>query len=149
MGGPVAAGRLITVEPTRLADTRRPDSFVGEQVKVRGSGDLVLPLPAGVPSDATGVAISVVAVDSDPGHVTVHPAGTPRPNASVLTTDPLDRTRATTVLAPVDEDGIVLNRFSVGDLVVDLWGGSPGQARRSPTLACSSPRPRPACGTHG
>ncbi|MCB0966250.1 MAG: hypothetical protein KDB37_05395 [Ilumatobacter sp.] len=122
VGGPVAAGRLITVEPTRLADTRRPDSFVGEQVKVRGSGDLVLPLPAGVPSDATGVAISVVSVDSDPGHVTVHPAGTPRPNASVLTTDPLDRTRATTVLAPVDEDGIVLNRFSVGDLVVDLWG---------------------------
>jgi len=120
--GPVAAGRLQPVEPTRIADTRDPESFDGERVTSRGSGELLLPRPANVPADATGVAISIVSVNSAPGHVTVHPAGTQRPTASIVNTDAYVRTRGTTVLAPISDDGIVIYRASEGDLVVDLWG---------------------------
>lgn len=131
--GAVSAGRLESVAPTRIADTRDPTSFEGSRVTTRGSGDLLLPLPDGVPADATGVAISVVSVNSAPGHITVHPAGTPRPNASVVNTDAYVRTRGTTVLAPVSDDGIVLHRVSEGDLVVDLWGWFTGPSAPAST----------------
>ena len=139
--GPVAAGRLEAVTPTRLADTRDPASFEGERVTTRGSGDLLLPLPAGVPADATGVAISVVSVNSEPGHVTVHPAGTPRPNASVVNTDPYVKTRGTTVLAPISDGGIVIHRASEGDLVVDLWGWFTGPSAATSTDGLFVPEP--------
>jgi hypothetical protein len=141
--GPVSAGRLRPVTPTRIADTRDPSSFRGSLVTSRGSGDLLLPLPDGVPADATGVAISVVSVNSAPGHVTVHPAGTARPDASVVNTDAYVRTRGTTVLAPVSDDGIVLYRVSEGDLVVDLWGwftGPSAPASRDGLFVPESPR---------
>jgi hypothetical protein len=116
--GPVSAGRLVATTPTRLADTRRPTSGLIES----GSLDLRLPLPSSIPADATGVAVSLISVDAEPGHLTVYPSGGARPNSSVLNTDGLNRTRATTVLAPVSRDGIMIHRVTPGHVVVDLWG---------------------------
>ena len=83
----VAAGRFVSVPPSRLVDTRLSAD--------RRSGDLVVPLPAGVPLDATALAVSVTLTDTDqPSYVTVHPAGASRPNASVVNADPLERARA-------------------------------------------------------
>lgn len=129
VNGPVAAGRFVPTTPTRLADTRRPDSGLVKS----GPLDLHLPLPASIPGDARGVAVSVISVDANPGYLTVYPRGTNRPNASVVNTDPLNRTRATTVLAPVGDEGITIHRSGPGDVVVDLWGWFTGPSAATST----------------
>ena len=47
---------------------------------------------------------------SGPTFVTVHPTGTPRPNSSVVNTEPLERARAVTIFAPVTPSGLVVHR---------------------------------------
>lgn len=129
---PVAAGRLIPTAPTRLADTRRADSGLIQS----GPHDLHLPRPASIPSDALGVAVSIISVGAEPGHLTVYPRGTGRPRASVVNTDQLNRTRATTVLLPLSKQGLTIHRSGPGDVVVDLWGWftGPGAARSTDGL---------------
>lgn len=109
------AGRFVPVEPKRLIDTR----VTGQ----RGSTELRIPLPDGVPTDAVALAVTVTVVDaSRPGYLTVHPGGAPRPLASVVNADGLNRTRANAVFAAVSPDGFVVFRFMATDVVVDLWG---------------------------
>ena len=111
----VAAGRFVSVPPSRLVDTRRSAD--------RRAGDLVLPIPAGVPPDATALAVSVTLTDTDqPSYVTAYPAGAARPNASVVNTDPLERARAVTVLAPVSPAGLALFRSAPSNVIVDVVG---------------------------
>ena len=111
----VAAGRFVSVPPSRLVDTRRSAD--------RRAGDLVVPIPAGVPPDATALAVSVTLTDTDqPSYVTAYPAGAARPNASVVNTDPLERARAVTVLAPVSPAGLALFRSAPSNVIVDVVG---------------------------
>ncbi len=111
----VAAGRFVSVAPSRLVDTRRSAD--------RRAGDLVVPIPAGVPADATALAVSVTLTDTDqPSYVTAYPAGAARPNASVVNTDPLERARAVTVLAPVSPAGLALFRSAPSNVIVDVVG---------------------------
>jgi hypothetical protein len=124
--GNVAAGRFVTVSPSRLVDTR----LSGD----RRSGDLVVPLPAGVPPDATALAVSVTLTDTEqPSYVTAYPAGTVRPNASVVNTDPLERARAVTVLAPVSPTGLALWRSAPSNVIVDVVGWFTGPSSAAGT----------------
>lgn len=112
---PVASGRFVPVTAARLVDTREDGR--------RGIGSLDVPLPAGVPSDATAVVVNVTIVDAaKQGYITVHPGGTTAPVASVQNADLLDRTRAVTLIAPVTAQGFRVYRSMVADLVVDVSG---------------------------
>lgn len=109
------SGRFVPVEPRRLLDTRSTGQ--------RGSSELRIPLPDGVPADAVALAVTVTVVDaSRPGYLTVHPVGAARPVASVVNADALNRIRANAVFAAVSSDGFVVFRFMPTDVVVDLWG---------------------------
>ena len=113
--GPASAGRLVPVTPSRLLDTR----ITGQ----RGASELLVPLPPGVPSDATAVAVSITAVDAaSGGFLTAYPAGTQRPFVSVVNADTNNRTRASLALVPVTSDGFMLYRRMTTDVVVDFWG---------------------------
>jgi hypothetical protein len=117
----VSAGRFRATAPSRLLDTRATRS--------RGTDDLVIPLPPGVPSYVSALAISVTIVDaSQPAYLTVHPVGTPRPTASIVNTDDLHPTRAVTVLTPVSSGGLIVHRSATTDVLVDIsgWFTGPG-----------------------
>ncbi|HEU0042107.1 MAG TPA: hypothetical protein VFQ15_07145, partial [Jiangellaceae bacterium] len=119
----VAAGRFTPLAPSRLADTRLTAD--------RRSGDLVVPIPAGVPPDATALAVSVTLTDTDqPTYVTVYPAGGDRPTASVVNTDPLERARAVTLLAPISRAGLALWRSAPSNVIVDVVGWFTGPSAR-------------------
>ncbi len=111
----VSAGRFVAADPTRVVDTRTSDR--------RDASEIRVPLPAGVPSDATALAVSVTAVDAaSNGYLSVYPAGGQRSETSVVNTDEHNRTRANAVFVAVDADGFVVFRSMETDVLVDLWG---------------------------
>lgn len=115
VSGAVASGRFVPVTPIRLLDTRETGR--------RGDGAIDVPLPVGVPSDATAVVVNLTIVDAARrGFITVHPGGTTAPTASVQNADLLNRTRAVTVIAPVTWRGFRVHRSMVSDLVIDVSG---------------------------
>jgi hypothetical protein len=64
----VSAGRFVGVDPRRVVDTR----LSGE----RGDTEIRVPIPAGVPGDASALAVSVTAVGAaTSGFLSVYPAG--------------------------------------------------------------------------
>jgi hypothetical protein len=109
------SGRFIASSPYRVLDTRTTGQ--------RGMGTLNVPLPDTVPDDAIAVAASITIVDAErPSYATVYEAGTSRPTASNVNVDWLDRTRSSTTLAPVNENGFDVYRHATSDLVIDIWG---------------------------
>ena len=100
------------------ADSSTPDGLVAS-----GVDPIVVPLPAGVAPDAIAAAVTVTAVDAEePGFLTVHGAGTPLPNSSLVNTDELNPTRANAAFVPVTADGISISRSMSTDVLVDIWG---------------------------
>ena len=109
------AGRFVAMQPRRLVDTRRSGRS--------GADSIVVPLPAGVAPDAIAAAVTVTAVDAaKPGFLTVHGAGTPLPDSSLVNTDELNPTRANVAFVPVTADGISISRSMPTDVLVDIWG---------------------------
>src|SRR6478736_2788703 len=99
-----AASTYVAVVPARLLDTRAagaaPDDGSTTRVPVAGR--------AGVPGDATAVALNVTATDTTaPGFVTVWPAGLPRPEASNLNVEGAGQTVPNLVIVPLGEGGAV------------------------------------------
>jgi hypothetical protein len=120
-GVEVSAGRFIVTDPIRVIDTR--------QNGLRGSSQIALPLPAGVAPDATALAVTVTAVNAAaPGFLTAFPAGTRRPDASVVNTDRFNTTRASAVLLSVTSEGFVVDRSMTTDVIVDVWGWFTGDS---------------------
>lgn len=110
-----AAGRFQPMDPTRVADTRTDGR--------RGSGDLSVALPGGIPSDATAISATITMVNaSRPGHLGIRPTGTARSRTSIVNTDPTNTTRAVTVVVPVAPGGFVVHRSVETDVVVDVAG---------------------------
>jgi hypothetical protein len=110
-----AAGRFVPTRPQRLLDTRRTGQW--------GSSEVRVPLPNGVPADATALAVTVTAVGAAaPGHLTVYPAGRPRPLAAAVNVDALNRVRANAGFVPVSSEGFMIFRAMPTDVVIDLWG---------------------------
>jgi YVTN family beta-propeller protein len=122
------AARYVAVAPTRLLDTRganAPADASTTRVAVAGQ--------AGVPADATAVALNVTATETTaPGFVTVWPAGLPRPEASNLNVENAGQTIPNLVIVPLGEGGAVdVFTQTATHLVVDVigaWQPIPGIA---------------------
>ena len=77
-----SAGRLVVVEPHRLVDTRST---------TRPSPGSTLRIRPDVPADALAVAVNVTTTATrGAGYFSVFPAGTPRPETSILNIDAPD-----------------------------------------------------------
>jgi hypothetical protein len=134
------SGRFAPMTPTRAFDSRSP-SFgrplaAGETVRV--------PLPDGVPPDATALAVNVTTTDPNaPGYVTLHPWGTDLPEASSLNTDGADQTRAAAAIAPVEPDGLAVYAHAGGHVIVDVTGWFTGPSAGESSTGLFVPTPAP------
>lgn len=125
--GPEHGGRLVPLAPGRLLDTRA-------SAPASSGSTLTIPLPNGVPADASAVALNVTVTQSaGGGYVTAWPAGGEQPTASVLNTDGPDQTRAAGVIVPVSPDGITLYTSVATQLIVDVTGYLTGDAAAAAT----------------
>lgn len=110
------AGRFTSVPPARVLDTRggaRP-----------GAGaTLTVPLPAGVPADATAIAANITLTQSaDWGYAVAWPAGLPMPGSSIVNVDAAGQTRAAFAVVPVSASGMALYTYGGAHLLVDVVG---------------------------
>lgn len=111
------AGRFVPTSPTRLLDTREGDG------RLPAGGAVTVPLPAGVPADATAVAVTIATSDSvAAGFFTAYPTGTSRPLSSALNTDGRGQIRATGALVPVSAGGFTVFSQAGEHLIVDMTG---------------------------
>lgn len=112
-----SSGRFVPAAPARLLDTRasgRPAA--GSETRV--------PLPAGVPADATALAVNITttATSTTSGFFTAHPAGTALPNASSLNFDAMNQTRAAAQIVPVNNNGLDIYTNTGEHIIVDYNG---------------------------
>jgi hypothetical protein len=111
-----AAGRLVPITPTRVLDTR------GGAMVPAGS-EVIASLPAGVPADATAMAVTITTTGPNaPGFLTAFPDGTARPYASVLNTDAAGQTRAAGQIVPVSSGGLRVFASAATHVIVDVTG---------------------------
>jgi hypothetical protein len=112
-----AEGRFVATSPVRLFDSR------DTATPVPVGATVVVPLPSGVPADALALAVNITTTGPNaPGFVTLHRAGSSRPDASVLNTDDWNQTRSAASVAPVDGDGLAVYVHAGGHVVVDMTG---------------------------
>ena len=132
--GPGVASTIVAVPPARVLDTR--DAVNGEAGRrIAAYEQVSLPIAgrAGVPADAGGVLVNVVATESlGPGYVTVWPCGESPPLASNLNYRG-GQTIANQSFARVGAGGtICLLSSQQTHLVVDVAGYTPAS---SPVVA--------------
>jgi hypothetical protein len=115
--GSAASGRFVATDPTRVSDTR------WSGVALEAGEELVVPLPPGVPPDATALAVNLTAATPNrAGYLTAYPSGAARPWSSVLNTDRDDQVRAATAIVPVDAGGLRIFSSSGGHVALDVVG---------------------------
>ena len=119
-----ASGRFVALTPRRVVDTRVQAAGTGAASgSVAPGGRVMVPLPAGVPSDAQGVSVNLTVTESaGPGFATVYPAGALRPFSSSLNLDRRGQTRAGGVIVPVRSGGLEIYLSGGGHVVVDVNG---------------------------
>jgi glucose/arabinose dehydrogenase len=129
--GVVRGGRLVPLEPARLADTRDPAGGDNLYTDLGGSPIGVVRVPVagrhGVPTSGVGsVALTVTAVAGSQdlgGYVTVAPSGASRPPTSNVNTNRAGDIRPNLVIVPLGADGAVdVHLFRTDDVVLDVIG---------------------------
>ncbi|MGI9646746.1 MAG: hypothetical protein ACR2O6_15680, partial [Ilumatobacteraceae bacterium] len=131
-GGGGASDYVSHPTSRRLVDTRPggvtiDGQFAGIGMRAAGSTlEVQVAGRAGVPLDASAAVLTVAAVDPlADAYLTVHPTGTPRPNASNVNYTQGDN-RANTVLTKLGTDGKVsIYTFAATQLIVDVTGYFP------------------------
>ncbi len=110
------AGQFRALGPVRALDTRS-----GQRV---GAGQVVrIGLPAGVPADATAIAVNVTATDSTGfGYLTAYAAGATVPSTSTVNTDGPGQNRAATAIVPISAAGMDVYASSPTHVLVDVVG---------------------------
>jgi hypothetical protein len=128
----VAGGRLRSLPPSRLADTRLPADTTsnpwtpaGDHVDVQVTGKLGVPT-----TDVGSVALVVTAVGAaSSGFVTAYASGAARPATSNVNTSGAGDVRSNVVIARVGANGRVsLFGSGVSGIVVDVAGWLTGTA---------------------
>lgn len=115
-------GRLITLPPTRVLDTRNGTALLPGQ-------DRVVPVGHGVPSDASAVVVNVTATGARAaGFLTVWAAGSARPSTSNLNVSRTGETLANQVISPMADGAIQIYSQSGGDVLVDVVGYFTGRS---------------------
>ena len=111
------SGRFVATSAVRLLDTR-----VGGARPPAGS-TLRIPLPPGVPPDATALAITVATADTiAAGFFTAQPAGGQRPATSSLNVDGPRQIRAAGQIVAATPDGIEVFTQQGDHVIVDYTG---------------------------
>jgi hypothetical protein len=111
------AGRFVPIAPQRLIDTRDTGQ------RLAPGAEVTLPLPRGVPRDATALALSIATAETiGAGYFTAYAAGTTRPTSSLLNTDGPDQIRATGQIVPVSADGFTVFSQTGEHLIIDVSG---------------------------
>ncbi len=121
---PASASRFVAVDPVRVLDTRIAVPAGARFVAAGSSMTLQIASVAGVPADASAVALNLTATESaTAGHLTVWPAGTSMPEVSSLNLTGGGQTRANLVITPLSASGAI-QLFSSGGahLVADVAG---------------------------
>lgn len=120
--GPSGSSRYVAVQPERVTDTRNGLARTGA-IEAGETWQLEIVGTAGVPADATAVALNVAATQAEGrGFVTVFPCGQPRPTASSLNFVQ-DRTVPNLVVSGVGSGGRICVYSNVRThLVLDLNG---------------------------
>ena len=122
---PLADALVHPLSPARVLDTRSGLGAPVGRLGPKASLDLDVTGPGGVPDDGVAaVVLNLTAVQpNSPTHLTVHPADTPRPNASSLNADAFE-TAANLVVARVGSAGTVrvFNNAGSTHVVADVVG---------------------------
>jgi hypothetical protein len=123
---PTPSARAGRFEPEatarRLLDTR-------SGARPAAGSTLAIALPAGVPSDATALAVNITAVqNASDGFVSAYPAGTERPGTSVLNADRAGQFRAAATIVPVTSTGFEVYVSTDTHVIVDVTGSFTGQS---------------------
>ncbi|MCU1392917.1 MAG: hypothetical protein JWM34_1345 [Ilumatobacteraceae bacterium] len=127
------SGRFVPQPPTRLFDSRSSG-------KVPPGGTVDVPIPAGVPTDASAMSVNITVTDATgPGFVTAFPVGSPLPDASTLDLDGSGQTRAAAGILPVSPGGLALYSSGGGHVIVDLLGYFTGPSAASGTDGLFTP----------
>ena len=112
-------GTFVPVDPLRLLDTREPRTQENQvtTAPVRSGETVVVPTVASMT-----MAMNITSVDAEPGFITVHPAGTERPVASVLNPAGGGDVVADFGIVPTSAEGLAVYSQRAGHVVVDLAG---------------------------
>jgi LPXTG-site transpeptidase (sortase) family protein len=124
-GATALTARFVSVDPSRLLDTRVGTGAPARTATPNGIVNLAVAGHGGVPATgATAVVLNVtVTAAAGAGFVTVFPGGTTMPQASNLNMDHAGQTVANLVTVPVGSDGSVSFVSSVGThLIADVFG---------------------------
>ena len=117
------AGRLVTVDPIRVLDTRTGPGPVG---KIAPLGSVALNVTSAVPADATSVVMTLTADQGTaPGFIQAIPTGgaTALGASSNLNVDATGEPISNTVIVPIGADGTVtLFSQSGAHLIADVVG---------------------------
>jgi hypothetical protein len=117
------AGRFQP-DPTarRVLDTR-------SGARAAAGSTMTVALPSGVPTDARALAINITTVrNADGGFVSTYPAGTERPDTSVLNTDRAGQFRAAATIVPVTSSGFEVYVSTDTHVIVDVTGSFTGES---------------------
>jgi hypothetical protein len=121
---PGEPARFVPLAPRRLLDTRigvgRPGTM-----RVPAGSSFDLQVTGGtVPPDASAVVLTVAATSSaGGGHITIYPAGTPRPTASSLNLERVGQTIANQAIVRVGQGGrVTFYAATATHLVADITG---------------------------
>ncbi len=121
-GASAAVGTIGTfqpVDPLRLLDTREPRTVENAVATAPLRGGETVEVPT---IQAMTMAMNITSVDAEPGFITVHPAGTERPVASMLNPAGGGDIVADFGIAPTSVDGLAVYSQRAGHVVVDLSG---------------------------
>jgi hypothetical protein len=129
------SGRYVPTTPRRALDTR-----TGNAAALPAGATVMVPLPGGVPADATALAVMVTITGStSSGYLTVYPAGMGRPNVSTTNTDAPFQTRTATQIASVSPAGVQVFSSAGGHIIVDVVGYFTGPSAASDTVGLFIP----------
>ncbi|WP_154723338.1 hypothetical protein [Ilumatobacter coccineus] len=107
-----SAGRVVSVQPARLFDTRPTETESPGPKGVLGAGDTIDVQVTGVagvpPTGVSAVVMNLAGINATgKGFVTAFPAGDDRPLAAVLNLNAAGETNSNLVMLPVGADGKV------------------------------------------
>ena len=126
------AGRFVPLTPTRLLDTREPNSIQQGPLAPNQAITVNVAGLAGLPADAAAAALKVTVTESTAsGYWTVYPTGSTRPTASNINVDGAGMTIANQVLARLSGGKATVYAQSGGHVVIDLVGWFTGASAAS------------------
>ena len=129
-GATATAGRLVSIGPMRAYDSRS----AGSGARVPAGGTVNVPLPDGVPGDATALAITLTAAGAvSSGYATAFPTGAAAGDASHLNFDTIDPERASATIVQVSPSGLSVRTTGQTHLIIDVTAYFTGEDAASST----------------